>query len=593
MKPNSISNRVSRVARILCRGSLVVLAMLSVGLWIATASTQPTSAAIPQGLPTRPPPPKPKPDRPSKPKSQPTPTLPPPTPTPMLTADLALYPVPFFEHPPVYFVLPENPSPTDLSAAATIATGLGKFSNGEIRLASTLDTQITAKIRDNHHLIVIGEKGTNRFLDQLDLPLGLGDHTLPADQGVIQELVSPWNPMRLILAVTSQSDDGLSKASQALNRKAHLRSMQGTVAIVQSVPPPEPAASYQPDVDSTLVDLGYEDKVAYGVGFHTLTYHFSVPLGFAFKEDARLDLHFSHAAIASSTDSFLDVRFNGIPIASVLLDERNASAGTLSVALPGRLIRPGRNEIRISIAMSLDDKGQESILDAEQLWTAIYDHSSLHLPLTSQDVEPSLDLFLYPFNKRPSLTGLLLVLPDRAGRFEYDLMLQVAASLGAADRGDYLALEVTMADLVSQQDRRDKDLFLIGRPSAHSLIAELNDSLPQPFEPGSDVLYPLFDPVMYIQDPSRDIGLIEELAAPWNPERTILVLTGTSNEGVALAGTVLFSQSNALAGNVAFVEESAGVRTLDTLSLPPTPSSRSEGPAVDQAVLIQLGERWW
>jgi hypothetical protein len=510
-----------------------------------------------------------------------------------LIADLALYPVPFFEYPPVYFVLPENPSTTDLSAAATIAAGLGKFSNGEIRLASALDTQITAEIRDNHHLIVVGRQGTNRFLDQLDLPLGLDDHTLSADQGVIQELVSPWNPMRIILVVTSQSDDGLSKASQALNREAHLLSMRGTVAIVQSVSPPEPAESHRPDVDFTLADLGYEEKVAYGVGSHTLDYHFSVPMGFAAKEDARLDLHFGHAEIASPTNSSLDVRFNGIPIASALLDERNASGGILKVTLPARLIRSGHNLVRISIAMNPNHQDQGSVVDAGQLWTAIYDHSSLHLPLTSQDVEPSLDLLLYPFNKRPSLRGLLLVLPDRAGLFEYDLMLQVAAGLGAADRGDYLALKVTIADLVSQQDQQDQDFFLMGRPSAHSLIAELNDSLPQPFEPGSDVLHPLFDPVIYVQDPSRDIGLIEELAAPWNSERTILVLTGTSDEGVVLASTVLFSQSNALAGNVAFVEESVGVRALDTHSLPSTPPSRAEGPDVDQALLIQLGERWW
>ena len=243
--------------------------------------------------------------------------------------------------------------------------------------------------------------------------------------------------------------------------------------------------------------------------------------------------------------------------------------------------------------MNLDARDQESVLDAEQLWTAVYSHSSLHLPMTPQDVEPSLDLFLYPFNKRPSLRGLLLVLPDRAGPFEYDLMLQVAAGLGAADRGDYLALKVTIADLVSEQDRQDQDLFLVGRPSAHSLIAELNDSLPQPFEPGSDALHPLFDPVIYVQDPSRDIGVIEELAAPWNPERTILILTGTSDRGVALASSALLYQGHTLAGNVAFVEESVGVRALDTHSLLPTPPSRVQGPDVDQALLIQLGERWW
>jgi hypothetical protein len=612
MKSKRIS-RLSYLTRILCHSTIVVLALMSVGFWIAMASTQPTSSSLLQSLPTRPSPPEPKPEQPPQPKPQPqlptptpVPTLPPATPTPSLRADLTLYPVPFLEYPPVYFVLPDNPSAADLSAAATIAAGLGKSSNGEIHLASALDTQVPIDIRDNHHLIVIGRKGTNRFLEQLDLPLRLDAAALSEDQGVIQELVSPWNPMRMILVVTGQSDDGLSKASQALNREAHLFSMQGVVAIVQSVSPPEPVESRQFDVDFTVADLGYKETVVYGIGFHTLDYHFSMPVGFTLDEEARFNLYFGHARIINPTYSSLDVRFNGIPIGSVLLDERNASGGTLEVVLPSRLIRPGRNEIRISIAMNLDNEEQDPIVDAEQLWTAVYNHSSLHLPFTPQDVEPSLDLFLYPFNKRPSLSGLLLVLPDHARLFDYDLMLQVAADLGVADRGDYLSLDVTTANLVTQEDRQDRDLFLIGRPTVHSLLAELNDRLPQPFEPDSDLLDSRFDPVVFVQDPSRDIGLIEELAAPWDPERTILVLTGTTDEGVVLASTVLFSQSDALAGNVVLVEESVGIRALDTHSLPPTPVTQAEGsalpptpvgqaeePAVDQSLLIQLGERWW
>jgi hypothetical protein len=538
------------------------------------------------------------------------PTVPPPTPTPSLRADLALYPAPFFErpleYPPVYFVLPDNPSTTDLSAAATIAAGLGKSSNGEIRLASALDTQVPIDGRDNHHLIVIGREGTNRFLDQLDLPLRLDDPALSEDQGVIQELVSPWNPMRMILVVTGKSDEGLFKASQALNQEAQVLSMQGAVAIVQSVSPPDPVADRQLGGDLTVADLGYEAEVVYGIGSHTLDYQFSVPVGFTLDEEARFNLYFGHSSITNPTYSSLDVHLNDVPIDSVLLDERNASGGTMEVTLPSWLIRPGRNEIRISIAMNLDDEHQGLVLDAEQLWTAVYSHSSLHLPFTPQDVEPSLDLFPYPFNKRPNLSGLLLVLPDRARLFDYDLMLQVAAGLGATDRGDYLALDVTTADLLTQEDRQDKDLFLIGRPSSHSLLAELNDRLPQPFEPDSDLLRSQFDPIVYDQDHSRDIGLIEELAAPWDPERTILVLTGTTDEGVVLASTTLFSQSDTLAGTVVLVEESVGIRVLDTHSLPPTPVSQAEGPALsttpvsqaegpamDQSLLIQLGERWW
>jgi hypothetical protein len=597
--------RNSGPTQILCYGSLLVLALLCVGLLTTTVSAKPTLSLPLQHLPTRPPPPKPtpKPPPPQPQPRQPTPepqmptATPLPTSTPTLEADLALYPIPFLEQPfqyrPVYFVLPQHPSTTDLSAAATIAAGLGKFSNGAIRLASVLDTQISSDIRRNHHLVVIGRKGKNRLLAHLDLPLRLDDPAFSDEQGVIQECVSPWNPMRMILVVTGLSDEGLFKASQALNRESHLLSMKGPAAIVEAIFPPEPVESRQPDVDFTVADLGYEKEVVYGTGSHTIGYHFHVPVGFAVNEAPRFTLYFDHARTASPTRSCLTVRLNGVPIHSALLNENNASKGALEARIPAHLIRLGHNEVRVTIEMDVDDEAQRLSLDAEQLWTAIHSHSSFHLPFTAQDVEPSLDLFPYPFNERPSLSGLLLILPDRPQQLDYDLMLKVAAGLGAVDRGDFLTLNVTTADLVTQEDRQDKDFLLIGRPSVHSLITELNEELPQSFEPGSDLLHPDLDSVVCRQDPSRSIGLIEELAAPWDPERTILVLTGTTDEGVVLASTTLLSRSDALAGNVVFTERSVGIRAVDTRSLPSTPVSQAQEPDVNQSLLLQLGERWW
>jgi len=278
---------------------------------------------------------------------------------------------------------------------------------------------------------------------------------------------------------------------------------------------------------------------------------------------------------------------------SVLLDESNASGGALEVSLPSWLIRPGDNDIRISVEMNLDNEDKCVFLDATHLWTAIYSHSYFHLPCTTQDVEPSLGLFPYPFNKRPNLSGLLLVLPDVPRQIDYDLMLKVATGLGAADQGDSLALDVTTAGLLTQENRQDKDLFLTGRPSGHPWIAELNDRLPQPFEPGSDLLQPQLESAVWVQEPSRSIGLIEELAAPWDLERTILVLTGTTDDGVVLASEVLFSRVDALAGNVVLVEEPGGADDLDIRSLLATPGSRAAKPDASQTLLIQLGERWW
>ena len=512
-------------------------------------------------------------------------------------ADLALYPIPFFEqsfeHDPVCFVLPHDPSVADLSAAGTIAAGLGKASHGEVPLVAALDTEIPDDIRDSHHLIVVGKEGTNRLLDQLSLPLPLDDPTLFGEQGVIQALVSPWTPMRRILIVTGRSDEGLSRASQALNQEEYLAMMRGSAAIVQPVPSLEPDESLDRVVEFSVADLGYEEEVFYGTRPRTLRYRFYMPLGFAFNGTPRLTLYFGHARTTSPTRSSLNVYLNSVPIRSALLDDRNASGGILDINLPTSLIDPGSNEIRIDIDMNLDDQDRCLFLDSETVWTVFYSHSYFYLPFSPLELEPSLDLFLYPFNKRPNLSGLLLILPDRPGQFDYDLMVQVAAGLGAADRGDSLALGVTTAELVTPEDLEDMDLFLIGRPSVHSLIAELNDSLPQPFELSSDLPRLWLDPAIYVQDPSRSIGFIEELPAPWDPERMILVLTGTTDEGVALASTALFSRSDALTGDVAFIEESGDIQVLDTRLLPPVPIKLPKRPEQSPSLVFQLGEWWW
>jgi hypothetical protein len=518
-----------------------------------------------------------------------------------LTPDLALYPNPFFERSfevePVYIVLPANPSTTDLSAAATIAAGLGKFSNdassNSVHLISVLDTQISAQVRDSHHLIVVGKRGANQLLDQLNLPMALDDPALSNGQGVIQELVSPWNPLRMVLVVTGNSDEGLINASQALNREAHLLSMQGSTAIVQDMFLPESVTSRSLEIDKTMADLGYGGKVVYGTRPHTLTYGFDMPVGWTIVGEAQFTLYFGHARVISPTASSLDVYLNNVPLDSVSLDEGNASEGVLEVALPAWVIRSGRNELYISVEMNLGSEDKCLFWDSQQLWTAIYDHSYVHLPVISRDVEPSLNLLPYPFDKRPNLSGLLMVLADRPRPLDYDLMLKLAVGLGAVDQGDSLALDVTTADLVTQENRQDEDLFLIGRPSLHSLIAELNNSLPQPFEPGSDQLRPSSESVAFVDNVSRDIGLIEELTAPWNAERTILAITGTTDEGLVLAATAFLSQSDALAGNVVLVEEPVGIRTFDTRSLLAMPGNSTGAADPSQVLLIQLGERWW
>lgn len=513
--------------------------------------------------------------------------------------DLALYPLPFYESSfdpqTVYFVLPDEPSAADLSAAATVSAGLGKLSGGQVRLASVRDSQLTAEIRDRHHLIVVGKRGTNKLLAQLDLPLSLDESNMSKEQGVIQGLASPWNRLRMILVVSGLSDEGVSKASLALNRESHFLGMRGPVSLVEAIQPPPAPKSRPRDIDLTLASLDHEDEVVCGTAPNTLRYDFYMPLGWSMTEGPRFVLSFSHSEVIDPRNSSLDVDLNEVPVGSVLLGEENVSDGLLEVKLPAWQIRAGHNRIHVSVEMNLAEEDKCLFMDSCHLWTVIHSNSYIHLPFTSQQVQPSLALFPYPFNQRPDLDDLLLVVPDDPQAEDLDGMLRLAAMLGAATRGDYLTVSAVPASEVSEAMRQGRHLIVLGRPTANTLIQELNEWLPQPFEDGTDLLRPQIDSVVFVQDPERDAGLIEELASPWNPEQTVLVLTGTTGKGVSLAYEALLSRADELAGNVAVTEELTGtIHTHETRSLTPTPGTQAlEKAGVDSTLLSQLGEWWW
>jgi hypothetical protein len=117
----------------------------------------------------------------------------------------------------------------------------------------------------------------------------------------------------------------------------------------------------------------------------------------------------------------------------------------------------------------------------------------------------------------------------------------------------------------------------------------VNDHLPQPFVPDSDLLQPLaVDNVAFLPDPKRDAGLLEIIASPWNENYSILAITGTTDAGFRLAYQTLLGETGSLKGNLAVIEP-----PLDPSSQPPDPTSpysidtRPSAPADGQSSMNQ------
>ena len=168
-----------------------------------------------------------------------------------------------------------------------------------------------------------------------------------------------------------------------------------------------------------------------------------------------------------------------------------------------------------------------------------------------------------------------------------------------------------MQGITADDERLDEikdryNLIVIGQPSRNPLLRELNDWLPQPFQEGLDTIRPVLDSVIFADVFERDVGLLQELASPWNPRRTIAVVTGTADEGVGWAYQTLIEGPQGLHGNLAVIDrghlaatdEEGLIHAVDTRLRQAQELTSAEGQTIPEAKvqdtrLLRLAERWW
>ncbi len=386
--------------------------------------------------------------------------------------------------------------------------------------------------------------------------------------GVLQEVVSPWDPQKAILLVTGAGDEAVYKASQALSLGTSFPAMKGPVTLVRQVrllPP----ASETLTVDRTLADLGYKDQTLYGLYDHVLSYWFRVPWGWQLTDDAYLRLLFRHSEAISRQGSTLGVFLNGSPLTTVALDQETAVGGSLEVNLPGSQIRRGASN-NITVHVSIQTSGAECrTIDASQAWLSVSSDSLLHLDHQVREVSTlDLDYFPVPFNTQPDLQDVLFVLPPVPGAAEQTVLLQLASILGdSAGLKDFNAV-VSSADMLDEEILGNYHVIAIGRPTVNSLTQQVNSLLPQPFVPGTDEIEQQVGEVLLRLPAGISLGYIQEIPSPWNEKRALLIVTGTTDEGVAWAANALSRQSWRLAGNLILVRGGGEeVYTIDTRKL--------------------------
>ena len=414
--------------------------------------------------------------------------------------------------------------------------------------------------------------------------------TIATDDGIIQEIVSPWNDDRAILILTGLNEKAVRKASQAMSSQVRLPGLKGTVAIVRDVLPPDLANREPLPTERTLADLGYDDQVVGGgVGVQPVDFYFYVPHGWQMTDESALDLYFSHSQLIDYEASGLTVLINQQPVASVTFDETTALDGHLYAPLMDADIRPGQSN-RLTVAIDATVPGICNTSD--QNWVLVKQKSKINLAHREETgVDLNINLYPYPFHLNPTFTDLLFVLPEVPNQVELENALRIAAALGNYTDGQIILPKAIMGDNQPDPSLEDYHIIAIGRPSRNKIIQQANQQLPQPFLAGSDQIDQHIDNVTLRLPSDIDLAYIQLLPSIWNSDRALLVITGTTDQSISRAVDVLLTRPWAMNGNLALIRDDGDIQAIDTRRLVRAGIASAIATAVPESTLTTEGEK--
>lgn len=149
-------------------------------------------------------------------------------------------------------VLPKEPTVGDLMTLLEFSARLGRLSKANsVQLSVYTTDNFPKELQDKRHIVAIGTQKTFPFPEALTAT----DFTLrdlarqrvkseiqpsPDNDGVIKEIISPWNKEKVLLALTSQTEQGLQQVQSLLRQDPlFFQIKEDTVLVSANSPKPE------------------------------------------------------------------------------------------------------------------------------------------------------------------------------------------------------------------------------------------------------------------------------------------------------------------------------------------------------------------
>ena len=499
--------------------------------------------------------------------------------------DLTIFPAPFHAEKSLFqaivrLVVPDQPSPEELQAAVAIAAGLGSLSRGVLPVNLIRSSEVTDLMKYGDHLFFIGTiDQLSQFNDPLFTSTVLSElSTVDASpgEGVLLELVSPWQPARMVVVVSGEDGSAVSQAGLALSSGKFITTAQNNLARISGLSLPSTPAEIA--IETTFAELDQPTRKITEFGMHELIIPFKIAAGKMLSPEAYLDLYINHSKTIDYFLSGLWVKLNGIPIGSVRFSDQSSETNLTRFIIPPSAIQVLSNEIEIQINMVSSNACPLPGLDDH--WITIFSDSVLHLP----EVEPPGKLiaplmigdFPLPFIYLEGLQDVTFIVQEDMPE-TWAAAASLAFDLGHQSGSDFYQAEVFYSNALEVGTLKDKQLIVIGASSLIPFETELNDVLPAPFASDGTLQDNIATSINYAGIEGKSTGFIELVNFSTYPMREALFVLGNDEAGVSLAVGALLDEvvrGGLAASNFAIVQ--AGKVVSDNIRIQPVLDATAE-----------------
>jgi cellulose synthase operon protein B len=324
----------------------------------------------------------------------------------------------------------------------------------------------------------------------------------------------------------------------------------------------------------TFSQLGYSDLRLRGL-------YGSASLWIPFPSDKPvtgpllLNLTYIGSPLLNEDNAIVTVLANGVEVTS-FRPVGNGREVTVPITFP----MPPNAESGITLGFAahlrLTDEACEDSFNVGQ-WLIVRNSSRLTTNLAAIFPAPELSDLPQALVVQGSDTPppILYVLPEDADETTLTTAVQVASRLGEGITPAHLPLRVKTAVTLTDADKRNSNLVVIGLLENNPLIEELIPQMPAPPDSGGFVSRD------NVSVPDSD-GVLQIFPSPWQESRNILLVSANATEGLAMAGSAFADQTTyqSLSESYQFINRLV-VRPERALPLPWTTAQTS---------FAQLGE---